>query len=294
MKKVLFMTVVLALALTGSVAVAEESTDQAATTDTGSTATVASTTMAPAGSAGGADPNKWRFSITPVAVWGFNVGGAVTVAGHTRNVNASFSDITDDLASAGGLGVEIGKGPWAGYLNASLLGWEEDIDNWVAPSTATGDIEFTLDYTSLEVGFAYRLPMAAGAKTPVVELTAGARFTQIEIGLEGTSGFSFDRDENLSWTDPMFGLKLMQPIGKGFAAVVKADVGGFGFTDNQSQMTWDFMGGIGYNFKFDGWGIGVVGGYKINHWDYARHDDPSRLTMDMRMQGPFVSASVNF
>lgn len=298
MKKVLLMTMVLALALTGSAAVAEESTNQAATTDSGSTATVASTSMAPAGSAGGGTDSKWRFMITPISVWGFNTSGSMTVAGVNKNINASFSDITDDLSTAGGLGVEIGKGNWSGYLNASIVGWSEDFDNYDPnpsnPNNPTGDLEFTLDFTSIEAGFAYRLPMAAGSKAPIVELTAGARFTQIEVGLEGTSGFSFDRDENISWTDPMVGMKMALPLFAGFNAIIRTDVGGFGFTDNQTQMTWDFTGGIAYNFKFDGWGIAVAGGYKINHIDYAKHEDPQRFALNMRMQGPFVSASVWF
>lgn len=294
MKKFWFMTMVLALVVTGTVAAADstEADNQATTTESSPSATVSSTTMAPVGSAGGASDEGWRFAITPIAIWGMNIEGPITYRGRTRQINASFDEISDNLSSAGGLGVEIGHGRWGLYLNGSVLDLESDVSDFTAPNGSTGDLTFEVDFTMAEAGFLWRLPTEG--KSATIDLSIGARWTQVEVGLKGTSGFSFDRDENFSFTDPMVGVRVLQPIGKGFLAVVKAGGGGFGFSNNQSKMQWDLLGGIAYNFKFDGWGIGVMGGYKINQFDYQNHEDPERRALDLRSQGPIVSATVVF
>ena len=181
-------------------------------------------------------------------------------------------------------------------LSGSYLKFESEpnvLNDAAAGSSFHADV--TLRFTTWEAGFGYRLPTGGNPKSPVVELLGGARYTKIEATIQATSASSsFDKNESISWSDPFLGMRAMIPISKGFGAAVRADVGGFGLSQNQTKLQWNFVAGFGYNWKFSGWGIGAFGGYKINQYDYQNPDDPTRFSMNQRMAGPVISLTATF
>ncbi len=242
--------------------------------------------------ANGATPGKWRFSVTPIAVWGFNEEGPVILDGNARTVNASFSDIENHIDSAGGISFEVGKGSWAAFFGGSYLELLQEDASGPGPSGIKADV--TLELTTIEVGFAYRLPVQPAPKAPNVEFLAGARYTKLEGNLDATSGATFNVEEDISWSDPILGMRVTQPLHKGLFAAARTDFGGFGLSSNQTQMQWNFVGGVGYMWRFEGWGIAAYGGYKIWHLDWEHPEDPTQFALDQRMQGPLGSLSFLF
>jgi hypothetical protein len=229
----------------------------------------------------------WRFAVTPIAAWAFNAKGPVTLLDHTRYTNASFGDISNNLNSAGGLGFQFGKGKWTGTFSASKLEWE--VERVQGPGFDANAFDVNLDYTVVELGFAYRLATASGPKAPAVELLGFVRSSKIELGVEDSSGSGFSGETDVDWTDPFLGMRLVQPIKGAFFAVMSADIGGFGITSNQSQLTWDFLAGLGYRWKFDGWGMTLSGGYKAQQFVLRNETSPELFSLDQRFQGPTVA-----
>jgi len=263
-----------------------------ASADTGSTAQ-GSASMAPAAMAGGSGPSDdgWHFSVTPLTFWGFNIEGPICVKNACRDANVSFSDVQDKFDGAAGVGFEFGKGNWTAMITASKISFvEEDKEVEFMGSSNRGDIE--LEWDNIEAGIAYRLPSAGAKKSPKVELVAGARFEKLELSAFSGPG-DFDESESVSWTDPFFGLRLAQPLGGHWAFTTRADVAGFGVSQNSSKMTWNFTSGIAYQWKFTGWGMTGFAGYKLMELDY-RDDDPDRLQVIQRFTGPVLALSFDW
>ena len=286
---------VLLAALSGAAVAAgtNDENTQVAATDNGSSAQVSYDTMAAPAAGGGAPaPSKWRFSITPLSIWGFNIEGPMSIKGHSTDVNASFGDIKDKVDGGGGVGFEFGKGSWSGFVSGGIIKFlQGDVTTPVAPGVHS---DVTLDWTSGELGVAYRLPLSPAKKAPKVELLGGARYNNLKLEIRATSGASFDAERHQSWTDPFFGMRLAQPIGGNFAFITRADVGGFGISNNQSKLNWNFTSGVAYQWRFKSdWGIALFGGYKLNELDY-RNEDPTKLQVIQRFQGPAASLSFNF
>jgi hypothetical protein len=278
------------MAAPGLTVAADSTTDEkvlTASAESGS-GSQGSVSMAPAAAAGGgaAAQDKWHFSVTPLSVWAFNIEGPACVKGLCLDANASFGDVKDKIDGGGGIGFEFGKGNWTGMFTASKIKFNESDKPVTLPdgTDTFGDVNFELDI--IEAGIAYRLHMA-DSKSPKVELLGGARFTKLKLDAFSGPG-DFSEDRSISWTDPFFGMRLAQPFGGSWAFITRADVGGFGATAHSSKMTWNFTSGLGYQWKFTGWGMNLFGGYKAEELDY-RDDDPQDLQVIQRWQGPVLA-----
>jgi hypothetical protein len=252
---------------------------------------VATAVVVPASAEEAAGASPWRFSVTPVAIWGFNIDGPIIVEGRSRYVNASFSDVKNSIDSAGGLGLSMGKGSWDFALNGNYIKFlDEDSKSNLDPSIRTDN---SLKWTTIEASGAYRLPIQRAPKAPQVALSLGVRFNQMEVEVDATQGATFTVDADRSWTDPFVGMSVVQPIVKGLAGIVRGDVGGFGLSSNQTKYTWNFTAGMGYRWGFDGWAMSAMGGWKMNEFDYE-DEDPARLQLIQRFQGPVGSLTFSF
>ncbi len=281
MKKWSMITLMLLVALASLTMAAESDSDTTLAATAGdqpvATATAPGTAFGQASS-----PDKWRFSVTPISVWGLNIEGPTCLKGICHEVNASFGDIKDKISSSAGIGFEIGKGNWAGIFSGSKIEFTEDpvrLDTGIGTFRGTA----TLEWDNIEAGFGYRLPMS-GEKSPKVQILGGLRFVKFKGHLFSGPG-SFNESKSISWTDPFFGMSLAQPMGGHWAFVSKATIAGFGATSHSSKLTWDFTAGAAYKWMFSGWGMTAFGGYKASELDY-RDDDPKRLQAIWRVSGP--------
>jgi len=289
------------MAAPGLTVAADSTTDEkvlTASAESGS-GSQGSVSMAPAAASGGgaAAQDKWHFSVTPLSFWAFNIEGPACVKGVCRDANASFGDVKNKLDGGAGIGFEFGKGNWTGMISASKIKFlegdvEVNVDTPAGTPVFETTADFELEWDNIEAGVAYRLPMGGAGKSPKVELLGGARFQKLKLTAFSGPG-SFDEDRSISWTDPFFGMRLAQPFGDNFAFVTRADVAGFGATAHSSKLTWNFTSGVGYQWKFTGWGMNLFGGWKLMELDY-RDDDPKKLQVIQRFSGPVLALSFNW
>jgi hypothetical protein len=241
------------------------------------------TTGAQAPGATTRDPDEWRFSITPLSVWAFSVEGDITVRGVRRKIDVDFDDVLDKADGMIGVNAEVGRGAWGGYLGVSYMKFEDD-------ATRGGiSAEATLEWLTIEGGVTYAFPkLQLGPVSLLTEALAGARYTRFEGEIE--NGFNVDND--VDWLDPIVGARLTMPLTNRLFLLVRGDVGGFGISDEQSDLTWNFVGGIGYRWPISQtFALSLFGGYRIYDVDF---EGESRNKLDLQFKGPIVSLTFHF
>ena len=85
-----------------------------------------------------------------------------------------------------------------------------------------------------------------------------------------------------SWTDAVVGVRVLHPVADHVTLMGDADVGGGG-----SDLTYQFMGGVNWEFKKD---FTAKVGYRYLNWDYE--NDGS--VWDMTASGPYLRLGIRF
>ncbi|MER2508522.1 MAG: hypothetical protein ABTQ27_07145 [Amaricoccus sp.] len=119
-----------------------------------------------------------------------------------------------------------------------------------------------------------------------VDLYAGSRFfdTSLSFGI-ATDNRGVSRDADLSWADPIVGIRGTLPLSEKWSLSGFADVGGF---DADTDMSWELFGAANYAFA-DRW-AGVLG-YRYMSILYEASD---RAKLDLAVQGPVIGVTYKF
>src|SRR5450631_1155288 len=187
---------------------------------------VAALTMAGTGFAAYGQEEPWRFGVT-IPAWAPKIDGNVTVGGNQRDVNVSFSDLKDHLDASFSLGLEARKEKLGFYTGVGYMKF----------SAGNGSFSDTLKFLIVDAGVSYQLYKTEGANPLILEGTLGLRYwgTKNEMTIRDSGGnqiFAGSNDRDLE--DPMIGLRGSKYFTPKFHLDFAGDVGGFGFSDNQS------------------------------------------------------------
>jgi hypothetical protein len=119
-----------------------------------------------------------------------------------------------------------------------------------------------------------------------LDALAGARLWSVDVGLDLTGGLGVDvhEDGNLSWVDPLVGLRGRYMISPSVFIDGTGAVGGFGVG---SKFMWDVAGSIGYNFN-DNFSASI--GYRALGADYSNNGD----VVDITAHGPMMALTARF
>jgi hypothetical protein len=243
----------------------------------------------------------WELSVTPY-VWALSLKGDVGIGRIEADVDASFSDILDNLNVAAMLELELRKGRF-GLLSDTIYANLED-------DAATGEDRLRIKATAnmLIQGLAgtYRLGTwqladfaQAGPLAVTVDPYAGIRYTYLDTELTGRLdlpdlGVNARRttEANKHWVDPIVGLRTVWTLGARFSLILAGDVGG---TSTNSQYSAQGVGLIGYRFGLFGQdNANLVVGYRALHQKYEDGDGRSRFDWDVTMHGPIAGLTITF
>jgi hypothetical protein len=250
-------------------------------------ALVGATLLAATGQAVAADmappPESSDWVFTGAAyLWGSGIEGDVGAFGlEPQDIDISFSDVLSNLDMAFmGLG-EVRNGPFSIGMDVAYakLGatvdtpfgiLADDIDVTVTTLMATG----ILGYALIDTGSAH-LDVIAGARLWSVDNDFGVNSGGVEIASFSDGG---------TWVDPLVGAKFRADLGSDFYVSGWGMIGGFGVS---SDLMWDAMAGIGYEFTDS---FSVFGGYRAVSVDYS--DDG--FVYDVVQQGPIFAGVFRF
>ena len=262
------------------------------------------------------DPDAWRFQSAAYG-WLIGVSGNMTARGQTVDVNANFFQVVDksDTVAAFMGYFEADKGKVGFYTDIvwTKLGFDKSLTSYRNPVpgvqvSATTNVALTTTMTIIEAGGLYELARwqnAPGSFTAIDALlgfrywnnTADLNLNLIgsvdvaSLGIERGRTFSIARNGGLDWVDPVLGLRLRHQFTPSQHLMVRGDVGGFGLA---SQFAWQAAAVYSYSWKFSGYWLGGLVGYRALGVSYVSGTGINTNGVDAVLHGPLVGFNIKF
>ncbi len=217
------------------------------------------------------------------------ISGDVQIADVSADVDASFSDIVDNL-DMGFMGVvEHRRDKWSFIVDIAYLKVGDDDSSTTGPIDI--DLEAELAQTIIE-GFAgYRFfDNAYDGMDVGVDVMVGARHTSLDIDLDlersipGASA-STSRNKEEDWVDAVIGVRLENDYRNGWGSSVWLDVG-----DGSDSSS--YQGLALANYSSSDWKF--FGGWRVLHLEYDTGSGSSKFAVDLDYNGPMAGVSYRF
>jgi hypothetical protein len=247
-----------------------------------------------------AGTDRLELSVTPY-VWATALKGDVGVGKTSADVDASFSDILNNLNGALMLSLEARKGRF-GLLSDTVYANLEDNG-----ATAAGQlkVDATANMLIQSLAGTYRVgtwqlaDTGAGPLAMTVDPYLGARYTYLDTELKGKLdlpdlGIDAHRstEQSKHWVDPMVGIRTAWSLGERWNLVLAGDVGGISTSDQYSAEAW---GLVGYRFGLFGQdNATVLAGYRVLKQKYEDGNGRDRFDWDMTIHGPIAGLKITF
>lgn len=269
--------------------------------------------------------NPWRIDITPYG-WMPSLNGSSTIKGHTADVDATFfGDIIHREIPKQLFGLmtafEARNDRFAvlGDFTYLLLGASKSgsRSETLGPRLGVGGDAFldtTMKMVIFELAGAYELARWGSAfggpgSSTSVDIYGGGRVwwqqAEVSIGLNAAiqldlarrsftfqDGRAIAKSGDVSWVDPMVGLRLRHQFAPGSELTLAGDIGGFGAG---SQFSWQALGAYRWTFAKTSTAIwSAMLGYRALYADYSKGSGDTLYTFDMLQHGPIMGVSARF
>jgi opacity protein-like surface antigen len=239
---------------------------------------------------------KWEVQFTPY-FWAAELSGDATLRGRTGPVEASFSDIMDNLDIALMGRAEAWKGKWGLYFDVIYM----DLGSDFSTPAAVVSTEMDVKMTTFDFGIGHRVwERRVGEESNqklLLDVLGGGRYINLDgeidirIGgpLDGLGlGRKFGRREE--WVEPVVGGRLRWDLSDKLAAAVRCDFGGFDIGEG-SNLSWNLAAGVDYRLKEN---MSLKAGYRIFDLDYDSGSGSSEFGLDAQFRGPIVGLTILF
>jgi hypothetical protein len=206
--------------------------------------TTETTTSTPMGIPGATNPDPWRFDFSIIG-WGPSINGDVTVHGHQATVDESARDLLDDLKGIAMLGFEVRKEKFGFYAQPNWIKLETDAS--VGPLEGTFESELWI----VDAAGFYQIHKWGEERPLTLDALAGVRYWHIknELRVNGSGGVvNFDSSDSNYLIDPIVGLRAKMYFTRKFSVSLHGDVGGFDASDHSSDLSWQAVGTLEYDF----------------------------------------------
>lgn len=236
-----------------------------------------------AGAPPGASTDGWRFTIAPY-LWMPRTKMSLDVGQFSQSTTIDFVDVVPQLHFAFSAHAEAAWREWTGFLDLFYMSiGQSEAQNGISTS-------INLQQMFFEFGAMYRLgPVSLGrAGRLAFEPLAGGRFMWLDTSL----GFPNQKvSDSASLIDPMVGGRITYHITDTVALWFRGDVAGFGLSDNQSNLTYNLVGGLDWRFRPN---ASALVGWRYINVDIEKGGGARTFNADIEMNGPFLGLSVHF
>ena len=122
------------------------------------------------------------------------------------------------------------------------------------------------------------------------EVYAGVRYWNADLDLDLSGPISGALEGGDSWVDPVLGVRITRASEGGWFLRVQSDLGGFGVG---SKLTWNLVGGVGYDVSDR---FSVIGRYKGLWVNYESGTEGSadHFKYETRTHGPLIGFQLHF
>lgn len=226
---------------------------------------------------------KWHYQFVPY-IWFSGIDGDIAVRGTPASVDASFSDLAENLDFAFQFHFEGRKNEWGYFVDSTYINLSADGQT---PDGTPADIDFT--QWLVEFGGIYKLWSQCrnpDAKMSSLDLLFGGRYWNLssDLNISGAGTVSEDQD----WIDPFVGFSYTTDLSRLWGIYGRFDVGGF---DVGSDFTWNLLLLLGYRTSPSGQ---LLFGYRILDVDRESGSGADFFRYDVTYSGPILGYSFNF
>lgn len=222
----------------------------------------------------------WEVTLAPY-VWAAGLKGDIGVANRTVSIDVPFSDIISNLQFAFMGVAEVRNGRFAVFSDLTY--------GKIGATRATPFGQFAdnarVDSTTLmwTAGAEYRVLEGPGGH---LDAFAGFRLYSLDnsLALQGGPLNGVNLSSGETWVDPMIGLIGRVDLSNRVFVTAWGMIGGFGVS---SDLVWDVMAGLGYEFSKH---FSAIGGYRASGVNYASNG----FLYDTVQQGPFLGMIFKF
>jgi hypothetical protein len=226
----------------------------------------------------------WTFTLAPYA-WLAGISGDSGLFGlPLQEIDASISDVLENFDIGAMAVAEARNGRF--FLGSDIFyaKLSTDIDTPFGIGAESVDVSAT---SFMFTGIAgYSLIYEEGIN---LDVFAGARVWYSDTSFDFNGGVldggPLDgKSDGDTWVDPLVGIKGRADLGSNFYVTAWGMIGGFGVS---SDLMWDVLGGIGYEFSDT---FSLVAGYRAVSVDYENDG----FVYDVVQQGPLLGAVFHF
>jgi len=259
----------------------------------------------------------WTFIAMPYA-WAPAINGSTTVKGRATDINASIGEVLDRKIPAQLFGLtgafEARNGRFVimtdlAYMKVGANGGAaraRSVHPNVGGSLAAfATVQFQMVIAEAALGYELVRWQGAGVSETAIDVYGGGRFwwqnAKAELGLTAglnvgdlsiTRGRALADSGDVTWLDPLIGLRLRHRFTPKTDMVLRGDVGGFGAG---SKFSWQAMGYVNWEFaRTQSATWSAMAGYRALYVDYAEGNGRSLYEYDMLTHGPILGVTARF
>jgi hypothetical protein len=190
----------------------------------------------------------------------------------------TLDTILGDLKGIAMLGFELRKEKFGFYAQPNWINLEATGN--VGPLSAKDDLQIWL----VDAAGFYQLGKWGQEKPVTLDALIGVRFWHVsdELTLTGPGGIiNYNNSDSAYLIDPIIGLRSQIYLTRKFSLSLQGDVGGFDVSDHSSQLTWQAVGTLGYDFTRH---FTLDLGYRA-----VSTDQPDGKNLDLLLHGFFLA-----
>lgn len=235
---------------------------------------------------------EWRFTLAPYA-WATGISGDVGLFGRDPiTFDVPFSDIIGHLDFAAMGVAEAHNGTWGVLVDVDYvrLGAKDSLSRVISENPpVTAQLKASLGVTEMMATVMGQW-RAVDQPDVTLDLMGGARYWNVDTDItlrlkaNGVKIHSLSGSESASWIDPMIGAKTRINTQTPVFITGWGLIGGFGAG---SDISWDVMGGLGYQWTEQ---FSTVAGYRALGVDY----DNDGFVYDVIQSGVILGAVISF
>lgn len=260
----------------------------------------------------------WTYSAMAYA-WLPSINGSSTIKGRTADIDASFGDLLERKIPKELFGLmgafEARNGRFGVMtdlvymkLGASGSAARARSVHPLVGGTLAASMSAQFEMFIAETSLAYELMRSQGSgpgAETAIDLYGGGRlwWQRAEANLALTAGMNigdltvnggraFASSGDVTWFDPLIGLRLRQRFSPKADMVLRGDVGGFGAG---SKFSWQAMGYLNWEFartQSSAWSAMV--GYRALYVDFEKGAGNTLYQYDMLTHGPIMGVTARF
>jgi opacity protein-like surface antigen len=239
------------------------------------------------GEGGSSGSDEWEFTVTPY-LWAAGLDGNATVRGRETSIDASFSDIFENLDFGGMVHFEARKGKWGFFFDPTYMKFSADGD--FGPRGGV-DVDVEAEMALVELGILYRLlerPVGnENGRFLSLDLLGGGRYIYLKGELDIGGIIDVEVDKSKDWLDAIVGGRIQIDLAERLTFSLRGDAGGFDI-GSSSDLTWNLSAALGYELSER---TTLWVGYRHLDIDY---DDGSDFELDVDMSGPVIGVAFQF